>query len=187
MIKVIIGRKGRKMSKVLNALSVQNFIGRIVRPSELRTVRVQGENRQVLNLDLAVNDYFASEEVVSYVQVALWGKQAVAAAKNLNVADQLLVEGARVFPNAYVTKSGEAAYSLEARGGHITWVATPHKGTPVPVCESTPEAAPAAPAIDEAEMAEFRAFMKAKKAAESGPIELDPEPELVYSAEDEPF
>ena len=192
------------MANVINALKALPFIGRITQPAKLRTVQVQGQDRQVLNLNLAVNEWRAvrgnpkGEEIVSWVNIALWGDEAVRAAQMLMVADELSVTNARIHTDIYVGKDGEHHFSFQAKGGHVQFIfrrnltgeyhpVDPDHYVDPSKRAAAKAAAETAPTVNDADMALFQEFLAAKKAAESGPIELDPEPEPAYSISDEPF
>jgi len=178
------------MSTTVNALKT-SFIASIVAPAELKTVKANGRDTLVLNLRLVVNEWRPvhndpkGEQVASWVNYAMWGDAAKNAAETLMVNDYLNIQGARIFPQPYIGKDGEAHYSLDAKGGHVDYLFRRNlSGEYNPVDPdhyvdpskraAAKAAAETAPTVNDADMALFQEFLAAKKAAESGPIELDP-------------
>jgi len=149
-------------STVINALKIQSVVGRVTGTSELRRVKVGKEMRSVLNVILAINEHVGGEDVVSFLKVAFWGKQAEAVSEWLYVGHQILVENARVFVEPYLTKAGDPSFALVAKSATLTALFTPFGDDPTLVCEIS-ETADATPEFSAEVLAAAAALVAAQQ------------------------
>jgi len=101
--------------------------------ADLRVVKVGGEDKLVLNLPVATDVFRSGKKETIFLTLSLWDKVALAAAKNLEVGQQVYFTGGPETVSIYTNNKGEPTISRQ-----ITQVSSLQYGSPInsgrPVC-----------------------------------------------------
>lgn len=88
-----------------------------------RTVQVNGQERQVVNLSVAVNDNRRKDAPPTWYRVAVWGGLANVVAQYVGKSDYVVISGSNLRVSTWLDQQGQPRATLELTAASVDFSA----------------------------------------------------------------
>jgi len=107
------------------------LVGNLTRDPRLRNTKPDNTGIAVADLSIAINEKYKNksgelQEIVTYVDIVAWGRQAEVCQQYLHKGSPVLIEG-RLQLDQWESKEGEKRSKLQVRADRIQFLSSPRR------------------------------------------------------------